>query len=156
MPDRLVWNGKSRSFLLQADNRVTFIADTYEVAVVNPLLLEEFDRGHRLGADEQKNGAARYFISFFRHIVRIIWWPIRCAAPYEAMNVDIGQPSEICVTRVHAPDMASERSLPAARVIRVVKIIVPMRVRAECGVVYFRCQHERCAAAPTANQLRGE
>ena len=36
-----------------------------EIAVVDPLLLQEFDRGHRLGAHEQEDGAARHFVIFF-------------------------------------------------------------------------------------------
>src|SRR5215467_7328350 len=52
VPDRLAWNGKCRAFLLQADNRVTFVADAYEISIVDPFLLQEFDRGHCLGADE--------------------------------------------------------------------------------------------------------
>ena len=49
-----------------------------------------------------------------------------------------------------------ERHLPAMRVVRVVEIVVPLRVRAERGVVLIRCQRQRRAAAPAADQLRGE
>ena len=58
--------------------------------------------------------------------------------------------------KIHAPNMASEWRLPATRVVRVIEVIVPLRVRAECGIVDFRRQGQRGAAAPTPDQLRGE
>ena len=60
------------------------------------------------------------------------------------------------VPRVHAPDVASERHLPATRVVRVIEVVVPLRVRAECRIVDVRRQRQRGAAAPAADQLRGE
>ena len=94
-------------------NRVTFAADAHEIAVVDPLLLQEFDRGHRLGADQKKNGPARHFVIRFGQSIRIVRWSIRGAAPYEPMQVDVGQPSELFVARIHAANMASARSLAA-------------------------------------------
>ena len=41
--DRLLRNGERRAFLLPPDDRVTLVADTDEIAVVDPLLLQEFD-----------------------------------------------------------------------------------------------------------------
>src|SRR5262245_20233596 len=64
-PDRLLRNGERRAFLLPPDDRVALVADPDEIAVVDPLLLQEFDRGHRLGADELEDGAARDFIILF-------------------------------------------------------------------------------------------
>src|SRR5262249_26320846 len=46
--------------------------------------------------------------------------------------------------------------LPAALVIRVAEIVVPLRVVAEGGVVDVRRQRQRGAATPTADQLCGE
>src|SRR6476619_5113064 len=40
--DRFFGNGEGRAFFLQADDRVTFVTDANEVAVVNPFLLQEF------------------------------------------------------------------------------------------------------------------
>ena len=95
-------------------------------------------------------------IVLFGQRVRIVWWSIRRASPDEAMDVDVGQPGKLRVPRVHAPDMASERHLPAMRVVRVVEVVVPLRVRAERGIVGVRRQRQRGAAAPAADQLRGE
>ena len=47
-------------------------------------------------------------------------------------------------------------TLPAVRIVRVVEVVVALRVRAECGVVDVRRQRQRRAAAPTADQLRGD
>ena len=51
---------------------------------------------------------------------------------------------------------AAERHLPAMRVVRVIEVVVPLRVRAERRIVGVRRQRQRSAAAPTADQLRGE
>ena len=42
-PDRLLRNGESRLFLLPPDDRVALIVGADEIAVVDPLLLQEFD-----------------------------------------------------------------------------------------------------------------
>src|SRR5258706_16132745 len=52
--------------------------------------------------------------------------------------------------------MASERGLPATRIVRVVEVVIPLRVRAEGGVIDVRRQHQRRTAAPAADQLRGD
>src|SRR5689334_10733934 len=52
--------------------------------------------------------------------------------------------------------MASERRLPATQIVRVIKVVVPMRVSAERGVVDVRCEDQRSTAAPTSNQFRRE
>src|SRR5262249_21479518 len=112
--DRLLRDRESRPFLLPPDDRITLAADPDEVAIVDPLLLQELYGGHRPGADEQENGAARHLIIRFGQRVWIVRLSIRRAAPDEAMDVDIGQALKRCVPRIHAPDMASKRCLPAA------------------------------------------
>src|SRR5262249_59563103 len=108
-----------------------------EIAVVDPLRMHEFHLSHRLGADEQKDSAARYLIICFGQGVRIVWFSIRRAAPDEAMDVDISQPGELRVPRVHASNMRSERYLPAVWIVRVIEVVVPLRVRTERGGVDF-------------------
>src|SRR5215471_16421867 len=127
--DRLVRNRERRPFLLEPYDRVALMAGPDEIAVVDPFLLQEFDGRHRLGADEQEVGAALNGV--IRQHVRIVRRAIRRAAPDNAMDVHIGQTREFRVPRVHTPDMASERYLQAARVIRVIEVVVPLRVRAE-------------------------
>src|SRR5271169_1831388 len=131
VPDRLSWNGEARSLFLQSDDWVTLVTEAHEITVVDPLLLQEFNRGHRLGADEKKNRSARHFIICLGQSIWIVRWSVRGAAPYESMQVDVGQSSELCVARIHAPNVASARSLPATRVVRVVEVIIPLRVRTE-------------------------
>src|SRR6266481_5577808 len=72
------------------------------------------------------------------------------------MDIDIGQPGEFRVPRIHAPDMGSEWYLPAMRVVRVIEVVVPLWVRTEGGIVDVRRQGQRRAAAPTADQLRSD
>ncbi len=52
--------------------------------------------------------------------------------------------------------MASKGHLPAMRVLCVIEVVVPLRVRAEGGIVGVRRQGQRSAAAPAADQLRGD
>src|SRR5262245_60303108 len=54
--DGLLRNRESRAFLLPPDDRVALVANADEVAVIDPLLLQEFDRGHGLRAEEQEDG----------------------------------------------------------------------------------------------------
>src|SRR5678810_419231 len=63
--DRLLWNREGASWLLPPDDRVALVTNADEIAVVDPLLLQKFDRGHRLGADEQEDGAARHLVVCF-------------------------------------------------------------------------------------------
>jgi hypothetical protein len=72
------------------------------------------------------------------------------------MYVDIGQPGHFRVPRIHAPDMSPERDLPATLILGVIEVIVPLRVRAEFGIVLVRRQSQRSATAPSANQLGGD
>src|SRR6185369_4823297 len=99
----------------------TLVTGTDEIAVVDPLLLQELDSGHRSGADEQKDCAAWHFVVSFGQRVSVVWWSIRGTSPYDPVNVDIGQPRESRVSRVHAPDMTTKGHLPPARIVRVIE-----------------------------------
>src|SRR6185369_15474101 len=88
-PDRFSRNGETRPFFLQSDNRISLFAEPHEIAVVDPLLLQEFDRGHGLRADEQEVGATRHLIRFFGQRIRIVWRSIRRPSPYHAMQVHV-------------------------------------------------------------------
>ena len=68
----------------------------------------------------------------------------------------MGQAGEFRVARVHAPNMASERRLPAAWIVRVIEVIISMRVCTERRVVNFRRQRQWGAAAPATDELGGE
>src|ERR1044071_299448 len=105
-PDRLLRYGERRLLLLKSDDRVALLAGADERAVIDPLLLEKFDRGHPFGADEQENGAAGHGIIGFGERIRIVWWSVGRAPPDQAMEVHVGQAGELRVPRVHAPDVA--------------------------------------------------
>ena len=61
------------------------------------------------------------------------------------------------VARVHAPDMGTEWDGVAVRVhLSVIEVVVALRVRSKLRVVLRWREHERCAAAPPAHQLRGD
>src|SRR5262245_32114925 len=90
-PHRFLRNRERPPVLLPPNDRVTLVAGADEIAVVDPLLLEEFDRGHGLGAHEEEDGAARLIIILFGQRVRIVWQSERRAAPDQAMEIDVGQ-----------------------------------------------------------------
>ena len=114
---RLLRNAERCAFFLQPDNWITFITGADEIAVIDPLLLQEFDRGHSPGADEKKDCAARHFVICFRQRVFVVRWSIRRASPDYPVDVDVSKPREFRVSRVHPPDMTSERYLPPARIV---------------------------------------
>ena len=72
------------------------------------------------------------------------------------MDIDVGQPGELGVPRVHPSDVAPERRLESAHVVRVVEVVVSPRVCAQGSVVALRRQGQRGAAPPPADQLGGE
>ena len=111
---RLLRNGERCSFFLQPDNGITLVTGADEIAVIDLLLLQEFDSGQRLGADEQEDCAARHFVICFGQRVRIVWWSIRRASPYDPMNVDISQTGE-----TESDNIAHLFSIPArCRILR--------------------------------------
>src|SRR5262249_25768589 len=124
----LLRDSENRAFLLPSDDWIPLAADPHEIAVIDPLLLQEFHRGHRLSADAQNDGATRSLIICVGQRVRIVRFSIRRAAPDEPMYIDIGQPGKLRVPRVHAPDMASEWCLPAVWIVRIIEVVVPLRV----------------------------
>src|SRR5262245_12537528 len=87
-PYRRLRNGERRVVWLQADDRVALVAGPDEIAVVDPLLLQEFNGGHRLGTDEQEMRSARHFVGCLRQCVWIVRGAIRCPPPYDAMDID--------------------------------------------------------------------
>ncbi len=72
------------------------------------------------------------------------------------MQLDVSQPREFCVARIHPPYVASERRLPATRIVCVIKVVVPLWVRTERRVVDVGREHQRGTTAPPANEFRGE
>src|SRR5262249_8829880 len=78
-PDRRSRNGEERAFLLPTNDRVPLLADADEIPFLDPLLLQEFHRGRRPGADEQEDGATRDLISLRGEVGRIVGWTVRRA-----------------------------------------------------------------------------
>src|SRR5262249_23319742 len=88
--------------------------------------------------------------------IRVVRLSIGRAAPYEAMQIDIGQSGELGIPWIHASYMAPEGRPPATWIVRVVEVVVPLRVRTESRVVDLRRQHQRRTATPTSHQLGGD
>ncbi len=140
--------------LLQADVRIALVAEAHEVAVVDPLLLQELHRGHRLGADEDEVEAARGLVVLLRERVRVVRRAVGRAAPDDAVEVHVGEQRHLGVARVHAPHVRAERHLPAVRIGGVGEVVVAQRVRAERRVVLRPARASaarRCASARPAS-----
>src|SRR5262245_30192370 len=90
-PHRLLRDGEGRSRLLPPDDRVALASRADEIALVDPLLLQELDGGHCLGADEQEVRAVRYLIVSLGHCGRIVWRSVGGATRDQAVDVDVGQ-----------------------------------------------------------------
>jgi hypothetical protein len=153
---RLTGSFERRPFLLPSDDRVTLFAGADEIVVIDPLLLQEFHRGHRLGADEQEDSAAWHCVILVGQRAWIVRFSVCRPAPYEPVDIHVGEPCELCVPWVHAPDMGSERHLPAMRVVRVIEVTVALRVGAELWVIDVRSERQRGSTAPAADQLRSK
>ena len=155
-PDRLLRDGERRPVLLQADVGIALLAQAHEVAVVDPLLLQELQGGHRLGADEDEVEPAGGFVVLRRDRVRVVGCPVGRAAPDDAVDVHVREDRQLGVARVHPPHVRAERHLPAVRIGGIGEVVVPPRVRAELRVVLRRRERQRRAAAPAPHQLRRE
>ncbi len=153
-PHRILWNRERRIFFLQAHDRVAFLAKPRKISAVDPLPLQEFHRGHRLGADEEEIEPARNFIIALRKCVRVVGRSVGRAAPDDAMDVHIREHRHLGIARVHPAHVAAERRLLAVRIVGIVEVVVPLRVLAKRGVVLDRRERQWRAAAPTANELR--
>src|SRR5262249_22480343 len=149
-------DGEYRVVLLQPDVWIAFGAQVHEVSVVDPLLLQEFDRLRRPGADEDEVGTAWDFIVVLRHRVWIVRRAERRAAANDAMEVHIGQLRQLRVARIHATRVRAERDSQSLRVAAIREIVVALRIGAERRIVVLWSQLERSTAAPTAYELGGE
>ena len=161
VPDGSSGNREGSTFLLQAHDRVTFLANSREISVIDPLALQELQGGHRPGADEQEEESPRSFVVAVRKGVRVVWRAVRGAAPDDAMNVHVREHGQFGVPRVHPAHVATERCLLAIQIVSISKVVVPLWVLAERGVVLFRrkrqavrrCASDRTASRPAAHVL---
>src|SRR5437764_393573 len=82
---RLLGDGEGRPVLLQPDVGVALLAQAHEVAVVDPLWLEELHGGHRLGADEGEVQPTRGLVVLDGDRVGVVGRPEDGAAPDDAV-----------------------------------------------------------------------
>nr|GEU28585.1 hypothetical protein [Tanacetum cinerariifolium] len=74
----------------------------------------------------------------------------------DAVDVDVGEDGELAVARIEAAHVGRVRAHQAARVFREIEVVVARRVGAQRGIVVFRRQRQRRAAAPAAHHFRSQ
>ena len=99
---------------------------------------------------------ARDFVIALRKRVRVVWRSVGGAAPDDAMDVHVREHRHLGIAWVHPAHMAAERRLLAIRIVGISEVVVPLRVLAERRVVLHRREGQWRAAAPTAEELRGQ
>jgi hypothetical protein len=125
---------------LSADHWIVLIAELVEIRVVYPNVLNELELADETRADHERRVAA--IDTIFGRAFRQSWTECGSATDYFA-------PPDIPhrrVTRIHPPNMGSERygiSLWIHR--RVIEVIVALRVVGDRRIVFFR-KNERSAA----------
>ena len=72
------------------------------------------------------------------------------------MDVHVREHRHLGIAWVHPAHVAAERHLFAVRIVGISEVVVPLRVLAERGVVLDRRKRQWRAAAPPADQLRGQ
>ena len=102
-PYRLARDRERRPLLLKTDVRVVFIAEAHEIAVVDPLSLQELHRLHRFGADEGEVDAVGDFVVVLGGRVGVVGRTVGRAASDDAVHVDVREHGHLRVVWVHAP-----------------------------------------------------
>jgi hypothetical protein len=131
--------------------RILLLAQTHEVAGVDPLALQELDVVDRARAEGDVVQAAVLPVVFeLRRSDRVA---VGGAAPDDPADVDVAEDLQLRRPRVHPADVRAQRRVQSARVVGVVEVVDAVGVLAERRVVACRRQRERRAAAPAADEL---
>ncbi|WP_030838380.1 hypothetical protein [Streptomyces sp. NRRL F-4474] len=78
------------------------------------------------------------------------------APPDDPADVGVGENRQFRVARVHPADVGAEGGLQAARIAGVAEVVDLVRILTDGRVVALRGQGQRCAAAPTPDELGGQ
>src|SRR4051794_30908964 len=151
-PDRPVRDGQRPRPVVRPDERVLLGGRADEDAVVEPLRLDELELAVQVRADEDEHDAAVGSVVF--ELARREHWPVARAAADHAMEADVGRHLAVQrVARVRPARVRARGTLEAAEVVAVGERVVPLRIRAECGIVVLGRHGKWRATWPAADHL---
>src|SRR5829696_1553719 len=150
-PDGLLRDGEDVRLDVVASHRVFLARVPDEVAVVDPVGLDELELPVQVSTKENPDQAAVDPV-VLEHTCRQ-WRPVGRAAPDDA--VQPRYPDDVGITGVDAPDVCPGGALEAAIVVcPVEEIVVSPVVGAELGIVLLRGEGHRRPARPAPDHLR--
>ena len=80
--------------------------------------------------------------------------PVGGTAPDHSMQSHGSR--DLCIPWICSANMRTGRSFQSDRIVAIQKIVVPVRVPSQRGIVAFRRERQGCAAAPASHHLGGE
>src|SRR5882762_3392386 len=152
--DREFGNSKSSIHLIVAYDRILFSPMIYEIAIRHPLRLHEFKLLFQMRTDQKENPAPLPAIIFqvaFRKRLSVVR-----ASTQELVKIYRHNLVFQRIAWVYAPDVRAERALESLHVIFIAESVIAVRVGPQAGIITPRSQHQRCAAAPSADHLRSD
>src|SRR5262245_39726428 len=133
--------------VLGADDRIALVAEFVEISVVDPHILSELVLANQAGAEHERRDAPLHAVvgGTFRQ-VRAVSRATGNHAP--AVHVH-GR-----IAGIHATDVRAKWHGIAVRILMfVVEVVVPLRIGAQCRIVFVGREHKWRAAAPPAHEF---
>ena len=150
-PDRLLRDGGAAGSAVVPGYRVLLAGVADEVAVVDPLGLDEFELSFEVGPDEDSDQAPVGAV-----VLQHALWQRRAvggAAADEAVHPCVADDGGIA--GVDAPDVRTGGAPEAAIVVLPVQeVVVAVRIGAQLRVIVLRGQRQRRPAGPAPDHLR--
>src|SRR3954454_5324527 len=151
-PDRPVRDRQRPGPVVRSDERVLLGGRADGDAVVEPLRLDELELAVQVGADEDEDDAAVGPVVL--ELARREHRPVARATADHAMEADVGRHLAVQrVARVRPACVRARGTLEAAEIVAVGERVVPLRIRAECGIVVLGRHGKWRATWPAADHL---
>src|SRR5215468_1148087 len=136
------WDLELQRAVLGADDRIALVAEFVEIAVVDPHILSELVLANQAGAEHERRDAPLHAVvgSTLRQVRAV-----RRAAANHPAAVHVHRR----VARIHATDVRAKWHGVAVRILMfVVEVVVPLRIRAQCRIIFVWREHKWRTAAP--------
>src|SRR5262245_60676302 len=133
--------------VLGADDRIALVAEFVEISVVDPHILSEFVLANQAGAEYERRDAPLHAVvgGTFRQVRAV-----GRAAAEQAAAVNV--PGRIA--GIHTTDVRAKWHGIAVRILMfVVEVVVPLRICAQCRIVFVGREHKWRTAAPPAHEF---
>src|SRR5262249_21478804 len=139
-PNRSSRDGEDTFALVVADERILLGSVADEVAVGHPLRLNKLELPMQVRANQQEDAAALSTV-ILEHALRQ-GWSVVCAAAQKMVEIDSDNVVFQGIARIHTTNVRAKRAFQALHVIRITKIVIAISIRAQCGIVAVRRQHQ--------------